>query len=70
MINEIIIIEIILILMWVFLQVSEMIRMFIINLWILKWIKDVKIKMIILDITIVIKILRVFKIYRLNEMII
>lgn len=44
--------------------------MFIINLWILKWIKDVKIKMIILDITIVIKILRVFKIYRLNEMII
>lgn len=44
--------------------------MFIINLWILKWIKDVKIKMIILDITIVIKILKVFKIYKLNEMII
>lgn len=53
-----------------FLQVSRIIWMFIINLWILKWIKDVKIKMIILDITIVIKILRVFKIYRLNEMII
>ena len=52
------------------LQISEIIWMFIINLWILKWIKDVKIKMIILDITIVIKILRVFKIYRLNEMII
>ena len=36
----------------------------------LKMNKRCKNKMIILDITIVIKILRVFKIYRLNEMII
>lgn len=36
----------------------------------LKMNKNVKIKMIILDITIVIKILRVFKIYKLNKMII